>query len=153
MLRICTGIERRRARGQAVRRAARYFALRWRSKTYRKAPHIAVRLSAARIVSLFYLWKRAGRRPEAFALRYKHKAAISPELARQFLRGCAAPGALSMSAAIRQFQPAGFSTRALIDSLAPKTRRQIRALHVSRRGLIAQDRAIGRRIRALRLAL
>jgi hypothetical protein len=148
--RICKSIERRRAGGQSFRRAVRYAAWYWRERTYRAAPKVKVKLSRHTIRTLYYRWRRSGKRLGCFALQYKTRCCpVSRSLVGQFLRSCAAPGICSLAAAWARLQPAGVSIRALTEATPEALRLAIRAALRERRKLRGQEARLARRIEAL----
>jgi hypothetical protein len=143
--RVFSCIEKRKERGQAVRRICAHFARRWHGKTYRSAPGKAIRLSCVRLVTLYYRYLRSGKRPEILALGYKVKrTGISPALICRFLDECAAPGICSMREAWQRLPPAGISMRLLVGMVPAETRLTIRRRHQARRNLRAQEAATAR---------
>ena len=145
--RICTSIEGRRERGQSLRQAVTWPAWYWKGRRYRTAPQVRVRLSCARLKTLYYRWVNHDRKPEAFALHYEPRCLqVSGAMLRQFLEACAAPGVCCMMAAWRQIGPAGISYGLLTRALPRETRQAIRQAHGERRRILAAERRLTRRI-------
>lgn len=96
-------IERRRAAGQSLRRAVRWFAWYWKDRTYKCDPHRAMRFSSNTLVRLFYRWQNGGRTPEALVLHYRSgRSKLGPAKLTQMARACATPGVRSFLEAWRQ---------------------------------------------------
>ena len=98
--RFCKSIERRRAAGVSVRKAVTYFAWFWKDRPYRTAPHIKARFSGTTLVILYYRWRRNGKSPACFVLRYSDRMApVTREQMRRFLGACGKAGTESLSQA------------------------------------------------------
>ena len=147
--RICQSIERRRERGQTVRKAVVYFGWYWHGRSCRTAPGIKVRLGATALKNIYYRWRRSGKKIESFQPNYRLRPVVDAALVSRFLDACAAAGVGSMTAAWGRLNAGGVSLRALVAALPARKRLAIRAAHRSRRDLMAKDRALGQKIRGL----
>jgi len=89
--RICTGVESLVSRGAKVRPLINRAAKRWNAKPFRSDPSRRLKLSASRLLTLFYNWKRNGQLPGAFHLGYfKTPPTVPAPVLCRFVDFCAA---------------------------------------------------------------
>lgn len=100
--RFCKAVERRRAAGMPMRKAAKYFAWFWRDRHYRTAPHIKAKFSRSTLVKLYYVWRRNAKSPDCFRLHYGDRLApVTAGEVRRFTDACARADTVSISQAAR----------------------------------------------------
>jgi hypothetical protein len=106
--RILAGLDRSRANGLPLRRAARRAAVRWSGRTY--VDGRPVRFSAQTLTATYYRWLRNGKAAEAYRLRFNAPVrAVPAELLREFVSLNLQPGVNSMSEAFRRLNRAWLS--------------------------------------------
>ncbi len=107
---------------------------RWYGKRFHTAHHIKVRLSDARLRTLFYHWRRNGRTPECLSLRFGSALPpVPPETVRKWVRSCAMLHVSHFTQALRLIDDEGISLRRLNSALPERVRRTIRETFAARR--------------------
>lgn len=101
---ICKSIARQVSHGEKVRPLIHRAASRWNGKPFRCDPKRKLVLSAARLLNLYYHWKRSAELPSAFRFRYVGTAPTVPAAVLcRFIEFCAAMRWPSMKAAWTAF--------------------------------------------------
>lgn len=145
LIRLCTAIAARRARGMTLRQAIKQPVWYWNNKPrfFRCDKSRRVRLSPSSIVRWYYVWKHSG--PDALRLKYRCGAdRIGAGKLERFLETAVSSGAASYAETYQALGDAGATLVTYHDALSPRTRGLLSALFAHRRKAAYITRVIRR---------
>jgi hypothetical protein len=141
LARIFRCIETGHARGKRIHEMLVWFAWRWKSRCYKTDPGHSIRFGYGTLRRLYYQWKRGGKTPAAFALRYgaaNRKLPASEVLA--MARLCAGPGVRSFAAAWRRVPNPAATYHAFRHAMPVRVRKELTSLFTARRRVEFHER-------------